>query len=238
MDDFNGDFKTVIKDIFSIREANVFSVIFVAVVFLSSTISLVDWVGTGYDQAVNAKIDKTWTIQFNVSTDIAEHQEVWQDEETKIIDFPMDSFSFPENFLVGNINVTVQPDIGNLIEDPAAQCDAISVTIIRDEESLSAQWEDSDNILAGQDSSCEEINLNLRTYPYYTGQDIESEAVNEYQALMPWTETDWGKGVLEVEIGLDVNSVEQLQDWVQNDDDEEITIIVEIQGFIASAALN
>ena len=44
------------------------------------------------------------------------------------------------------------------------------------------------------------------------------------------------EGVLEIQIELDVNSVDQIGPFAQ-DDDEEITILVEVHCFKASAAM-
>ena len=65
---------------------------------------------------------------------------------------------------------------------------------------------------------------------------MKSSAANQFQALLPWTYSGWGEGVLSVEVELDVNTVEELGPVTQ-DDDEDITIEVEVSGFIASAML-
>ena len=77
----------------------------------------------------------------------------------------------------------------------------------------------------------------LQVYPGYTGSEQASDAPNEYQALMPWTISGWGEGVLEIKVELDVNSVDQLGP-VSQDEDEEITITVNIETFTAEAVMN
>jgi hypothetical protein len=79
--------------------------------------------------------------------------------------------------------------------------------------------------------------MNLQVYPGYTGKNVKSDAPNEFQALMPWMIDGWGEGVLEIKVELDVNSVDQLGP-VSQDEDEEITILVEVYTFIAKAKLN
>ena len=54
---------------------------------------------------------------------------------------------------------------------------------------------------------------------------------------MPWTINGWGEGVLEIKVELDVNSVDQLGP-VSQDEDEEITILVEVHTFNTNAVLN
>ena len=54
---------------------------------------------------------------------------------------------------------------------------------------------------------------------------------------MPWNLQGWGEGTLSISVELDVNSVDQLGP-VSQDEDEEITIIVEVHTFSAEAILN
>ena len=79
--------------------------------------------------------------------------------------------------------------------------------------------------------------MNLQIYPEYSGNSKSSDAPNEFQALMPWNLEGWGEGTLSISIELDVNSVDQLGP-VTDDDDEEITILVEVHTFNAKAKLN
>jgi len=83
-------------------------------------------------------------------------------------------------------------------------------------------------------SEYESLNeLHLRIYPGYDGENHTAYAVNEYQALLPWKDSGWGEGVLEIQIELDVNSVDQIGPFAQ--DDEEITITVQVIMFEARA---
>ena len=167
----------------------------------------------------------------------AVHEETWQDEEKKTVTFYMDEFEIPDGYLVGEIEVIVKPDAdsnGTLI-DPVAQCDSIGANLLN-EGDLTAQWDYDGNVLSGQDSSCEWIRLNLRTYPGFDGEDLNSSAPNEFQALLPWKQTGWGEGILEVEVELDVNTVDVLGP-ISSDDDEDITIEVIVSGFVARASL-
>ena len=54
---------------------------------------------------------------------------------------------------------------------------------------------------------------------------------------MPWNLDGWGEGILSIAVELDVNSVDQLGP-VSQDEDEEITIIVEVHTFSAKAVQN
>jgi hypothetical protein len=227
----------IIGEIFSIREANVAMSIAMALFLISSGSNLYSWTQTEYELARDAATDDQWLIEFNVSFSSTTHEETWQDEEKKVVEFYMDDFELPDGYLVGEIKVIVKPDSDSngTTLDPIAQCDSIAANILNDA-GLTAQWESEENELSGQDSSCEWIILSLQTYPGYDGEDFNSSAANQFQALLPWSESGWGEGVLSVEVELDVNTVEELGPITQ-DDDEDITIEVEVSGFIASAML-
>ena len=227
----------IVGEIFSIREANVAMSIAMALVLISSGSNLYNWTQIEYDLARDAATDDQWLIEFNVSVSTTTHQETWQDEEKKIVEFYMDDFELPDGYLVGEIRVIVKPDSDSngTTLDPIAQCDSIAANILNDGE-LTAQWDSEQNELSGQDSSCEWIILRLQAYPGYFGDDMNSSAANHFQALLPWTYSGWGEGVLSVEVELDVNTVEELGPVTQ-DDDEDITIEVEVSGFMASAML-
>ena len=227
----------IVGEIFSIREANVAMSIAMALVLISSGSNLYNWTQTEYDLARDAATDDQWLIEFNVSVSTTTHEETWQDEEKKIVEFYMDDFELPDGYLVGEIRVIVKPDSDSngTTLDPIAQCDSIAANILNNGE-LTAQWDSEQNELSGQDSSCEWIILRLQAYPGYFGDDMNSSAANHFQALLPWTYSGWGEGVLSVEVELDVNTVEEFGPVTQ-DDDEDITIEVEVSGFMASATL-
>ena len=227
----------IVGEIFSIREANMAASIALAVILISGGSNLYNWTQEEYDVAKEAATEDQWLMEFNVSVSSTIHEETWQDEEKKVVEFYMDDFEIPDGYLVGEIKVIVKPDADSngTTLDPIAQCDSIAANILNDGE-LTAQWDSEENVLSGQDSSCEWIILRLQTYPGYDGEDFNSSAANEFQALLPWSETGWGEGLLSLEVELDVNTVEEFGPITQ-DDDEDITIEVEVSGFIASATL-
>ena len=227
----------IVGEIFSIREANMAASIALAVILISGGSNLYNWTQEEYDVAKEAATEDQWLIEFNVSVSTTIHEETWQDEEKKVVEFYMDDLELPDGYLVGEIKVIVKPDADSngTTLDPIAQCDSIAANILNDG-GLTAQWDSEENELSGQDSSCEWIILRLQTYPGYDGEDFNSNAANEFQALLPWSETGWGEGLLSVEVELDVNTVEEFGPITQ-DDDEDITIEVEVSGFIASATL-
>ena len=149
----------------------------------------------------------------------------------------MEDFPLKEDYFIGAVYITIVPEADDSadITDPLVQCDAIAGDI--EVNDLTAQWDYEGNNLTGQDSSCEDIYLYLQIYPDYTGNNKSSNSPNEYQALMPWNLDGWGEGILSIAVELDVNSVDQLGP-VSQDDDEEITILVEVHTFSAKAIHN
>ena len=236
MGDNDNHFTDAISEIFSIKEANIVGSISLVVILICGSINVYEWTQGEYAEAVDAATDEGWWIEFNTTISSKTTTETWQHEEVRTVEFYMDEdFQIPEGYLVGMIDITIFPEDPEFaVTDPVSQCDAISGDIIVNE--LTAQWGYDGNNLSGQDSSCEIIELDLRTYPGFDGVDHNAQAVNEFQALIPWTGLGWGEGVLEIQIELDVNSVDQIGPFAQ-DDDEEITILVEVHCFKASAAM-
>jgi len=235
--EFKGELKEILHELFSLKESNIASAFFFSLVLIMSVIHTFDWQKNYYDDAIDAKTEKDWSIEFEIETLTSEHTEVWQDEEIKVIDFFMEDFPVREDYFIGAIFITIIPEVGDGadITDPLVQCDAIAGDI--EVNDLTAQWNYEGNNLSGQDSSCENIYLDLQIYPEYSGNNKSSDAPNEFQALMPWNLQGWGEGTLSISVELDVNSVDQLGP-VSQDEDEEITIIVEVHTFSAEAILN
>ena len=158
---------------------------------------------------------------------------VLQDEEKQTFIFYIDDVDVPEGYLIGQLNITVD-DTGNdgLIanNDPTNECDSVLADVR--EGGLTAQWDDENNTLSGQANDCQPVYMYLRVYPNYDGATGDTESVNEYQALLPWQESGWGKG--ELEIDVEVNTDESLFPG-QGDDDEEITITVQVVMFEVNA---
>ena len=234
-DDLDKGFIESSTELFALREANL-SMIFLSIfTIIASAINVHDWLNVEYQKGLDAITQKTWVVEFNQTLTGTEFQDVWQDEESRIVEFYMDDSEMVplEGYTVGMVNITVSPDTidGFTVADPIAQCDAISASVVVND--MTAQWESENNILSAQDSSCEDIQLSLLVYPGYSGANLTVPGVNEFQVLQPWRNLGWGEGVLEIKVDLDVNTVEPGP--FAADDDEEITITVEVMGFIANA---
>ena len=225
MNSQNGDFSQIMSNIFSNREANRY-------ILASIIASIIMFSYTGYDllivrtDAVNEFTElKEWRITFDTQNETLQEIQTLQDEETQNILFDLSEISIPEGYLIGLIDVTITSEEN---EGLSVQCDSVAGDIIKNE--LTAQWDDASNNLSGQDSSCQPIYLDLQVYPHYDGNTIIINSINEYQALINWTNQGWGEGDLSIDLDLDVNSPAGF-DPVGLDDDEEIVVDVFVEMF-------
>lgn len=225
MNSQNGDFTEIMSNIFSNREANRY-------ILVSIIASLIMFSYTGYDLLVvrTNVVDeytelKEWRITFDTKNETLQKIQTLQDEETQNILFDISEISIPEGYLIGLIDVTITSEEE---EGVSVQCDSVAGDIIKNE--LTAQWDDASNNLSGQDSSCQPIYLDLKVYPHYDGNMILINSINEYQALINWTNQGWGEGELSIDLDLDVNSPAGF-DPIGMDDDEEIVVDVFIEMF-------
>ena len=170
-----------------------------------------------------------WNVTFEIQNQSLQTVETLQDDETRNVLFELSEIDVPEDYTIGSIDVTITSEEDGGV---SVQCDSIAGDII--ENDLTAQWNDPASNLSGQDSSCVPIDLHLRVYPNFDGQSTTISAVNEFQALEPWTETGWGVGVLSIDLELDVNTPLGFADPIGLDTDEEITVDVIVTMFSVS----
>ena len=194
-----------------------------------------DLLSNHWEVIQDATTEDTWAVSFTEQIEVLEDSMVLQDEEKQTFTFYLDDVNVPEGYLVGELNITVDDtgDDGIIANtDPTNECDSILADVR--EGGLTAQWEDGNNTLSGQANDCEPFFMYLRIYPDYNGDSRDTESVNEYQALLPWQEDGWGIGELEVDV--EVNTDESLFTG-QGDDDEEITVSIQVVMFKVNANL-
>jgi len=194
-----------------------------------------DLLSNHWEVIQDATTEDTWAVSFTEQIEVLENSMVLQDEEKQTFTFYLDDVNVPEGYLVGELNITVD-DTGEdgiiANTDPTNECNSILADVR--EGGLTAQWEDGNNTLSGQANDCEPFFMYLRIYPDYNGDSRDTESVNEYQALLPWQEDGWGIGELEVDV--EVNTDESLFPG-QGDDDEEITVSIQVVMFKVNADL-
>ena len=194
-----------------------------------------DLLSNHWEVIQDATTEDTWAVSFTEQIEVLEDSMVLQDEEKQTFTFYLDDVNVPEGYLVGELNITVD-DTGEdgiiANTDPTNECNSILADVR--EGGLTAQWEDGNNTLSGQANDCEPFFMYLRIYPDYNGDSRDTESVNEYQALLPWQEDGWGIGELEVDV--EINTDESLFPG-QGDDDEEITVSIQVVMFKVNADL-
>lgn len=224
-------------ELFGRKETNVFMAIFLIVLMILSGINMMQFSSTIYDDAMNARSGNEWLVEFDLSTTTYETEKLLQDEEVYVLEIDPSLIDFPTNATMGMIEISITPEesAGTNPNDPLGQCDSISATLDKNE--FTAQWDDQRNVLSGQDSSCEAIALSLIVYPGYTGNSSVVTVANEFQALLGWTETIWGLGMIELILELDTNYIQELG-IITEDSEEELTISVTFTSFHAKASLS
>lgn len=224
----NANFPNILSNMSSNARGNRFTIIsYIAAIILISY--------TGYDTVIlRTEIisefadDKEWRITFETQNETMQAVETVQDDETRNVLFDLSEINIPEGFMIGYIDIIITSEEESGI---SGQCDSVAGDIIENE--LTAQWNDPNNNLSGQDSSCLPIELDLTIYPNYDGETLTIAAINEYQALQNWTKSGWGEGDLSIDLDLDVNAPFGF-DPANMDSDEEITIDVFIILFKAN----
>ena len=234
---FEGTISSVFANLSLYQEAVYAYIASIGVFLLIFSINAYDMVTNHWEVIEEAITEDSWSLNFNEEVEILEESRVLQDGEMQTYTFYMDDIEIPPDFLIGEINITVDDSdtddglIANL--DPTNECDSVLADIR--EGGLTAQWEDENNSLSGQTNDCEPFYLYLRVYPKYDGELKNSNSVNEYQALLPWQEEGWGVG--ELEIDIEVNTDDSAIPG-QSSDDEEITVTVQIVLFQVGATEN
>ena len=172
--------------------------------------------------------DNNWNISFDEQVITLTDSVIVADGDTETRTFTVDESLLNDGYRFGRISVTLSysETSGNLL-DPA---DSVFANLVQND--LNAQWQDDDNSLSGSSNDGSQIDLELRTYPGYDGQDTNTTGYNEIQVLEKWLTDGCGIGELEIEIGVETSSSGIPG---QNDNEEEVNITVELITFKAVA---
>lgn len=172
--------------------------------------------------------DNNWNISFDEQVITLTDSVIVADGDTETRTFTVDESLLTDGYRFGRISVTLSysETSGNLL-DPA---DSVFANLVQND--LNAQWQDDDNSLSGSSNDGSQIDLELRTYPGYDGQDTNTTGYNEIQVLEKWLNDGFGIGELEIEIGVETSSSGIPG---QNDNEEEVNITVELITFKAVA---
>jgi len=171
-----------------------------------------------------------WSLTFFEESATLSETILLGDGDEVEVEFEIDTNSFSEDYRIGLIQVKISYSETNQALGPDP-CDSVQGNLVQS--TYPAQWTDENNTLNGGSTSCEDIDLLLRTYPHYDGQNYTRMADNQVIALDEWVQEGLGVGSLDVNVKLEV---QQSQIPTQNNDnDETIQIDVTIVAFKANA---
>lgn len=172
--------------------------------------------------------DSTWTVSFEEQIIALSDTVVIADGATETIGFVIESSLLAEGYRVGGI--TIQITYGETSGIPADPIDSVFASI--DQNDLMVVWNDENNTKTGSSNDGSDINLYLRAYEGYDGEDKNMTGFNEIQVLEPWLMEGTGFGTLNLELSVETNALP-----FTTDNEEEITINVNIITF-KPAAIN
>jgi len=173
--------------------------------------------------------DNNWTISFDEQIITLTDSVIVADGDTEIRAFTIDETLLDDGYRFGGISVTLTyTETSGWPGDPP---DSVFTNIIQND--LNAQWQDDNNSLSGSSNDGSQIDLDLRAYPGYDGQQTNTTGYNEIQVLENWIMDDFGIGELELEITVETTT--SPIPFSPNDNEEEVNITIEIVTFKAIA---
>jgi len=173
--------------------------------------------------------DNNWTISFDEQIITLTDSVIVADGDTEIRAFTIDETLLDDGYRFGGISVTLTyTETSGLLLDPE---DSVFANLIQND--LNAQWQDDNNSLSGSSNDGSQIDLDLRAYPGYDGQQTNTTGYNEIQVLENWIMDDFGIGELELEITVETTT--SPIPFSPNDNEEEVNITIEIVTFKAIA---
>ena len=173
--------------------------------------------------------DNNWTISFDEQIITLTDSVIVADGDTEIRAFTIDETLLDDGYRFGGISVTLTyTETSGLLLDPE---DSVFTNIIQND--LNAQWQDDNNSLSGSSNDGSQIDLDLRAYPGYDGQQTNTTGYNEIQVLENWEMDGFGIGELELEITVETTT--SPIPFSPNDNEEEVNITIEIVTFKAIA---
>ena len=173
--------------------------------------------------------DNNWVISFDEQIITLTDSVIVADGETEIRAFTLEESLLDDGYRFGGISVTLTyTETSDDLLDPE---DSVFANIIQND--LNAQWQDDSNSLSGSSNDGSQIDLDLRAYPSYDGQETNTTGYNEIQVLENWKMDGFGIGELEIEIGVETSSSPLPG---QNDNEEEVNITIELTVFQANAS--
>ncbi|HJL96534.1 MAG TPA: hypothetical protein QF401_00115 [Candidatus Poseidoniaceae archaeon] len=222
------DISSGVSELFDEPIANKITAGIVAFFLVFLTLNTFDLVSNSDNVRSIVDGDNNWTISFDEQIITLTDSVIVADGDTEIRTFTLDETLLDDGYRFGGISVTLTyTETSNAPLDPA---DSVFANIIQND--MNAQWQDDNNSLSGSSNDGNQIDLDLRAYPGYDGQETNTTGYNEIQVLENWKMDGFGIGELEIEITVETSSSPIPG---QNDNEEEVNITIEIVTFKAIA---
>ncbi len=222
------DISSGVSELFDEPIANKITAGIVAFFLVFLTLNTFDLVSNSDNVRSIVDGDNNWTISFDEQIITLTDSVIVADGDTEIRVFTLDETLLDEGYRFGGISVTLTyTETSGIPLDPA---DSVFANLIQND--LNAQWQDDNNSLSGSSNDGSQIDLDLRAYPGYDGQETITTGYNEIQVLEQWKMDGFGIGELELEIAVETSSSPLPG---QNDNEEEVNITIELKVFQAIA---
>ena len=223
------DISSGVSELFDEPIANKITAGIVAFFLVFLTLNTFDLVSNSDNVRSIVDGDNNWTISFDEQIITLTDSVIVADGDTEIRVFTLDETLLDEGYRFGGISVTLTyTETSGIPLDPA---DSVFANLIQND--LNAQWQDDNNSLSGSSNDGSQIDLDLRAYPGYDGQETITTGYNEIQVLEQWKMDGFGIGELELEIAVETSSSPLPG---QNDNEEEVNITIELTVFQANAS--
>ena len=173
------------------------------------------------DDEIRAKYaESEFSIEFG--EDILQYDEsiLVGDGDTEILEISRDDSGISSDQMISKIEILVSySETSGELLDP---CDEVRVEIPPN--GMTADWQNSNNILVNSTDDCESMGLVVYVYPGYNGTNhfVEGEDVTHWNDM--WTNQTYGEGVMNLRISVDTNRPAGSFAPTIDDDDERIEI--------------
>jgi len=222
------DISSGVSELFDEPIANKITAGIVAFFLVFLTLNTFDLVSNNDNVRSIVDGDNNWTISFDEQIITLTDSVIVADGDTEIRTFTLDETLLDDGYRFGGISVTLTyTETSGWPGDPP---DSVFANLIQND--LNAQWQDDNNSLSDSSNDGSQIDLDLRAYPGYDGQQTNTTGYNEIQVLENWIMDGFGIGELELEITVETSPP---PGGFFSDNEEEVNITIEIVTFKAIA---
>jgi len=215
-----------ISEMFNEPTANKISVGIVSFFLIFLGINTVDLIDNNEKVRAVVDGDSDWTVSFEEQIVALSNTIVVADGAIETVDFVIEDTLVAEGYRIGGF--AIQVTYGETSGIPGDPLDSVFASIKQND--LKVVWGDENNTMTGSSNDGSSIDLYLRAYEGYDGENKNMTGYNEIQVLGPWLMDGTGLGTLNVELSVETNALP-----FTTDNEEEITVNVNIITFKPTA---